>query len=81
MYFASPGELTNVAAGFGFTGFKDDGSENWDMIDNANIWGVEVCDAIELVVNLLSIYQLVCIWLSILTCLTFPVGACQYFLL
>ena len=47
MYFASPGELTNVAAGFGFTGFKDDGSENWDMIDNANIWGVEVCDAIN----------------------------------
>ena len=55
MYFASPGELTNVAAGFGFTGFKDDGSENWDMIDNANIWGVEVCDAIKSVFNLLSI--------------------------
>ena len=64
MYFASPGELTNVAAGFGFTGFKDDGSENWDMIDNANIWGVEVCDAIQLVFTfnlLISLtYQLVC---------------------
>jgi len=31
-----------VVAGFGFTGYKEDGSENWDMINNANIWGVEV---------------------------------------
>ena len=85
MYFASPGELTNVAAGFGFTGFKDDGSENWDMIDNANIWGVEVCDAIQLVFTfnlLISLtYQLVCTWQSILTRLTFPVGVCRYILL
>lgn len=37
------GELTNVAAGFGFNGFKEDGSEDWDMINNADIWNVEVC--------------------------------------
>ena len=85
MYFASSGELTNVAAGFGFTGFKDDGSENWDMIDNANIWGVEVCGAIKSVFNfnvfISWTYQLVCTWQSILTRPTFPVGACQYILL
>ena len=85
MYFASPGELTNVAAGFGFTGFKDDGSENWDMIDNANIWGVEVCDAIKSLftfnVFISWTYQLVCSWQSILARLTFPVRACQYVLL
>jgi len=41
-FLSNVGELTNVVAGFGFTGYKEDGSENWDMINNANIWGVEV---------------------------------------
>ena len=37
-----------MAAGFGFNGYKKDGSEDWDMINNADIWNVEVCNSLHL---------------------------------
>ena len=29
-------------AGFGFNGYDEHGNARWDLIDNANIWKIEV---------------------------------------
>ena len=35
-------EAVNMNAGFGFNGYDEHGNARWDLIDNANIWKIEV---------------------------------------
>ncbi|XP_033727624.1 uncharacterized protein LOC117316955 [Pecten maximus] len=42
-YFAwKLGELTNQSAGLGFQGYDENGKEKWDLLNNVNIWRLEV---------------------------------------
>lgn len=36
------------ASGFGFTGYNDKGEQDWNLLDNIDILGVEVCIGIIL---------------------------------
>ena len=36
------GEAVNASAGLGFNGYDDLGRSKWDLIDNADIYRVEV---------------------------------------
>ncbi|XP_067935698.1 lysophospholipid acyltransferase 6-like isoform X2 [Watersipora subatra] len=48
-YFAwSLAEMGCVANGYGYNGLKEDGTEDWDMIQNADVWGVETCTSMKL---------------------------------
>lgn len=40
--FCYSGEAINVAAGFGFNGYDENGKAKWDLVDNVNVWVVEV---------------------------------------
>ena len=32
----------NVSSGLGFNGYDDQGRARWDLVDNADIWKIEV---------------------------------------
>lgn len=36
------GEAVNVSSGLGFNGYDDKGRARWDLVDNADIWKIEV---------------------------------------
>jgi len=55
-------ELTNIIAGLGFNGLLEDGTEDWSIINNANILGVEVGEYVTLMIvlivfSILKIYK------------------------
>jgi len=40
------------ASGFGFTGYNEKGEQEWNLLDNINILGVEVCILFNNIVNI-----------------------------
>lgn len=36
------------ASGFGFTGYNEKGEQEWNLLDNIDILGVEVCASIQI---------------------------------
>jgi len=41
------------ASGFGFTGYNEKGEQEWNLLDNINILGVEVCILFNNIVNII----------------------------
>ena len=37
------GEVASQAAGLGFNGYEDNGKEKWDLLNNVDIYKLEVC--------------------------------------
>ena len=37
------GEAVNASSGLGFNGYDEKGKAKWDLIDNADIFKIEVC--------------------------------------
>jgi len=44
LLFTVAGESVNASAGLGFNGYNEKGQVRWDLIDNVDIYKVEVCD-------------------------------------
>ncbi|PVD32266.1 hypothetical protein C0Q70_07699 [Pomacea canaliculata] len=55
------GEAINVAAGFGFNGYDENGKAKWDLVDNVNVWVVEFGDSLK--VNIDGWNQKTLVWL------------------
>ncbi|KAH9496190.1 Lysophospholipid acyltransferase 2, partial [Bulinus truncatus] len=61
-YFAwKLADAVNNAAGFGFSGFDSQGTPQWDLTDNVDIWGVELSTSLK--VNIDSWNKKTLVWL------------------
>nr|KAI8732524.1 membrane-bound O-acyltransferase domain-containing protein 2 [Biomphalaria glabrata] len=61
-YFAwKLADAVNNAAGFGFSGYDQHGSPQWDLTDNVDIWGVEMSTSLK--VNIDSWNKKTLLWL------------------
>ncbi|KAH9496189.1 Lysophospholipid acyltransferase 2 [Bulinus truncatus] len=54
-------DAVNNAAGFGFSGFDSQGTPQWDLTDNVDIWGVELSTSLK--VNIDSWNKKTLVWL------------------
>ncbi|KAM4700932.1 lysophospholipid acyltransferase 2-like [Discoglossus pictus] len=51
-YFAwTMADAINNAAGFGFNGIDEDGSERWDLLSNLNIWKIETATSFKVFID------------------------------
>ncbi|KAK7480112.1 hypothetical protein BaRGS_00028672 [Batillaria attramentaria] len=61
-YFAwTLGESVNIAAGLGFNGYDNSGKPKWDLVENVDIWDVEM--ALSLKVNIDGWNKKTLVWL------------------
>ena len=47
-----PGELANNNNGLGFNGYDKDGKAKWDLLNNCNIYDLEVSGRFSILINI-----------------------------